>query len=89
MPFSARRPFRAGVEMPIRFTTTDVEKLEQLFGVTVRAVNTQRMKGKTKRFRGIKVRRKDIKKAVRPGRDGPQIPDDWIAATVAKAGSVA
>ncbi len=37
--------------------------VEALFGVKVKAVNTTITKGKTKRFRGIKGRRKDVKKA--------------------------
>jgi large subunit ribosomal protein L23 len=38
--------------------------VQQLFGVTVEAVNTVVMKGKTKRFRGREGRRSDWKKAV-------------------------
>ncbi|CTQ31919.1 50S ribosomal protein L23 [Jannaschia rubra] len=37
--------------------------VEELFGVKVRAVNTAITKGKTKRFRGVMGRRKDVKKA--------------------------
>jgi large subunit ribosomal protein L23 len=39
------------------------EAVEALFGVKVKAVNTTVSKGKTKRFRGIKGTRKDVKKA--------------------------
>jgi large subunit ribosomal protein L23 len=39
------------------------EAVEALFGVKVKAVNTSITKGKTKRFRGIAGRRKDVKKA--------------------------
>jgi len=39
------------------------EAVEALFGVKVKAVNTVITKGKTKRFRGIKGTRKDLKKA--------------------------
>ena len=39
------------------------EAVETLFGVKVKAVNTTITKGKTKRFRGIPGRRKDVKKA--------------------------
>ncbi len=39
------------------------EAVEALFGVKVKAVNTTVTKGKTKRFRGIKGTRKDVKKA--------------------------
>ena len=37
--------------------------VEELFGVKVKAVNTAIAKGKTKRFRGIKGKRRDVKKA--------------------------
>jgi large subunit ribosomal protein L23 len=37
--------------------------VEELFGVKVKAVNTTVTKGKTKRFRGMMGRRKDVKKA--------------------------
>jgi large subunit ribosomal protein L23 len=40
------------------------EAVEKLFGVEVRAVNTLRVKGKTKRFRGRIGRRGDVKKAI-------------------------
>ncbi len=39
------------------------EAVETLFGVKVKSVNTLITKGKTKRFRGIAGRRKDVKKA--------------------------
>lgn len=39
------------------------EAVEALFGVKVKAVNTVVTKGKVKRFRGVKGRRKDVKKA--------------------------
>ena len=38
--------------------------VEELFKVNVRKVNTVVTKGKTKRFRGIKGRRSDVKKAI-------------------------
>ena len=38
--------------------------VEALFGVKVKAVNTFLRKGKNKRFRGIKGRQSDVKKAV-------------------------
>src|SRR6201996_8705742 len=38
--------------------------VEELFKVTVTKVNTLITKGKTKRFRGIKGRRSDVKKAI-------------------------
>lgn len=40
------------------------EAVEALFKVKVEAVNTIRVKGKTKRFRGVVGRRSDFKKAV-------------------------
>jgi large subunit ribosomal protein L23 len=39
------------------------EAVEALFGVKVKAVNTVLTKGKQKRFKGIKGRRNDVKKA--------------------------
>ena len=39
------------------------EAVESLFGVKVKAVNTTVTKGKQKRFRGVKGRRNDVKKA--------------------------
>ena len=39
------------------------EAVEALFGVKVRSVNTVIAKGKTRRFRGVKGRRADVKKA--------------------------
>ena len=38
--------------------------VEQLFGVTVVAVNTLVRKGKTKHFRGVKGKQQDVKKAI-------------------------
>jgi large subunit ribosomal protein L23 len=40
------------------------EAVEKLFDVKVTAVNTIKVKGKTKRFRGVLGRRNDFKKAV-------------------------
>ncbi len=40
------------------------EAVETLFNVTVTKVNTLIQEGKTKRFRGVKGRRSDIKKAI-------------------------
>ncbi len=39
------------------------EAVEELFGVKVKSVNTSVTKGKTKRFRGVPGKRKDVKKA--------------------------
>lgn len=40
------------------------QAIEELFKVKVKAVNTVRTKGKVKRFRGIKGRQPDTKKAI-------------------------
>ena len=51
--------------VPLEATKKDVaEAVEELFKVKVKAVNTIRTKGKTKRFRGVLGRREDVKKAV-------------------------
>ena len=47
--------------------------IEKLFNVKVLAVNTLTRKGKTKRFRGIKGRQKDVKKAVVKLAEGDKI----------------
>jgi len=47
--------------------------VEQLFGVKVVAVNTLTRKGKTKRFRGIEGRQKDMKKAIVKLAEGEKI----------------
>ena len=49
------------------------EAVESLFGVKVKAVNTTIIKGKTKRFRGSRGRRKDVKKAYVMLEDGNTI----------------
>ena len=49
------------------------EAVEALFGVKVKAVNTTITKGKTKRFRGLMGRRKDVKKAYVTLEDGNTI----------------
>ena len=49
------------------------EAVEALFGVKVKAVNTTVTKGKTKRFRGMMGRRKDVKKAYVTLEDGNTI----------------
>jgi len=38
--------------------------VEALFGVTVKAVNTMVVKGKTKRWKGAPYKRSDVKKAI-------------------------
>ena len=49
------------------------EAVEALFGVKVKAVNTTISKGKTRRFRGMMGRRKDVKKAYETLEDGNTI----------------
>ncbi|MGB0252476.1 MAG: 50S ribosomal protein L23 [Paracoccaceae bacterium] len=49
------------------------EAVEALFGVKVKAVNTTITKGKTKRFRGMMGRRRDVKKAYVTLEDGNTI----------------
>ena len=47
--------------------------VEELFNVKVKAVNTFVRKGKTKRFRGIRGRQSDVKKAIVTLVDGQSI----------------
>ncbi|MGH6865397.1 MAG: 50S ribosomal protein L23 [Methyloceanibacter sp.] len=47
--------------------------IEKLFGVKVLAVNTLTRKGKTKRFRGIKGKQQDVKKAIVKLAEGDRI----------------
>jgi large subunit ribosomal protein L23 len=49
------------------------QAVETLFGVKVKGVNTLIQKGKTKRFKGIKGARSDMKKAVVSLEDGQTI----------------
>jgi large subunit ribosomal protein L23 len=49
------------------------EAVEALFGVKVKAVNTVLTKGKTKRFRGHRGTRRDVKKAYVTLEDGNTI----------------
>lgn len=61
-------------EVAINATKPEIkEAIEQLFSVSVTAVNTIKLKGKTKRFRGIAGRRKDVKKAIVTLKDGDSI----------------
>ncbi|WP_417321150.1 50S ribosomal protein L23 [Emcibacter sp.] len=51
--------------VPLTATKPEIKKaVEALFDVKVEAVNTIRVKGKVKRFRGHKGRRNDYKKAM-------------------------
>ena len=47
--------------------------VEELFNVKVKAVNTLVRKGKTKRFRGVRGRQSDVKKAIVTLEDGQAI----------------
>ena len=47
--------------------------VEELFKVKVKAVNTVRVKGKSKAFRGVRYTRSDFKKAVVTLEEGHQI----------------
>lgn len=61
-------------EVPISSNKTEIKAaVEQLFNVSVMAVNTITTKGKTKRFRGRLGRRSDVKKAVVTLKDGDTI----------------
>jgi large subunit ribosomal protein L23 len=51
--------------VPLDATKPEIKAaVEGVFKVTVKAVNTLRVEGKTKRFRGFVGKRKDVKKAV-------------------------
>ena len=51
--------------VPIDATKPQIKAaVEKLFNVKVEAVNTLRVKGKVKRFRGIVGRRSDVRKAI-------------------------
>ena len=61
-------------EVPLSASKPEIkEAVEQLFKVSVSAVNTMRVKGKTKRFRGRPGRRKEVKKAIVTLKDGDTI----------------
>jgi large subunit ribosomal protein L23 len=52
-------------QVPLTATKPEIkEAIEALFKVRVRAVNTIRVLGKTKRFRGVIGKRNDFKKAI-------------------------
>ncbi|GGD10480.1 50S ribosomal protein L23 [Pyruvatibacter mobilis] len=60
--------------VPLEATKPQVkEAVETLFKVEVKAVNTIRVKGKVKRFRGQLGKRSDIKKAIVTLADGHSI----------------
>ena len=61
-------------EVPLSASKPEIkEAVQQLFKVSVTAVNTLRVKGKTKRFRGRPGRRNDVKKAIVTLKDGDSI----------------
>lgn len=73
---SERSPDRAKVvfEVPLEASKLAIAAaVEELFKVKVAKVNTIRVKGKTKRFRGVPGRRSDYKKAVVTLEPGHQI----------------
>jgi large subunit ribosomal protein L23 len=60
--------------VPLTATKSDIKAaVEGLFDVKVKGVNTLRQKGKVKRFRGIKGKRPDVKKAMVTLEDGQSI----------------
>jgi large subunit ribosomal protein L23 len=60
--------------VPLTATKDEIKSaVETLFKVKVTGVNTIRVKGKTKRFKGIPGRRSDIKKAIVTLADGQAI----------------
>ena len=60
--------------VPMDATKPEIKQaVEGLFEVKVTGVNTLIQKGKTKRFRGIKGRRSDTKKAIVTLAEGQQI----------------
>ncbi len=61
-------------EVPTSASKPEIKAaVEQLFNVSVTAVNTILTKGKTKRFRGRLGRRNDVKKAIVTLKDGDTI----------------
>lgn len=61
-------------EVPLEATKPEIAKaVAELFKVNVTAVNTLRVKGKNKAFRGTKYKRSDVKKAIVTLAEGEQI----------------
>ena len=61
-------------QVPLTATKKEIaEAVSELFKVEVTKVNTMRVKGKTKRFRGRTGTRNDVKKAVVTLKDGHAI----------------
>jgi large subunit ribosomal protein L23 len=60
--------------VPLDATKPNIAKaVEELFKVKVKAVNTVRVKGKNKAFRGTRFKRSDFKKAIVTLEEGHQI----------------
>ncbi len=60
--------------VPLDATKVAISKaVEELFKVKVKAVNTVRVKGKNKAFRGTRFKRSDFKKAIVTLEEGHQI----------------
>lgn len=60
--------------VPLTATKPQIkEAVEALFKVDVEGVNTLRVKGKTKRFRGVLGRRPDFKKAIVTLKEGQSV----------------
>jgi large subunit ribosomal protein L23 len=60
--------------VPLEATKPAIAKaVEEVFKVKVKAVNTVRVKGKTKAFRGTRFKRSDFKKAIVTLEEGHQI----------------
>jgi len=60
--------------VPLTATKPQIkEAVEALFKVDVEGVNTLRVKGKTKRFRGVLGRRSDFKKAIVTLKEGQSV----------------
>ena len=60
--------------VPLTATKPAIAKaVEELFKVKVKAVNTVRVKGKNKAFRGTRFKRSDFKKAIVTLEEGHQI----------------
>ncbi len=61
-------------EVKVTATKFEIKKaIESIYSVKVKAVNTIRVKGKVKRFRGIVGKRAEIKKAIISLADGQSI----------------
>jgi large subunit ribosomal protein L23 len=61
-------------KVPLNASKPEIKAaVEALFGVKVTAVNTIRVKGKTKRFRGVTGKRSDFKKAMVTLQEGQSI----------------